>query len=355
MERLSHLPSIPDSWNALTWKQLCDVWHILLDMPQNASDEMKALSLYQYFTGAQIAKVDESATPDGSKDAYLLTIGGKSGLVRVGELHAYLLGVHINDSQITYDVVGVMEWLPHPNTLTQLPIEHINIGHRKYRVPAPMITSLTYQQYGNMQKILHAYWDVAKDIRQLYEQSDGIMELMQGGLLHSSMVEDKKHEYENILKRIVTQSEVLNKLQCQFLAHALVNRSFRISSMKSGGTNLFFGWSYDYSVELAEKNIDNMRKAPIEVFYILQQYLQSCLEWYRQQMPDLFSESSKVDIRNPLMSEIDTVNAIMKWKGAYGTQQEVYDTNAIFIFGDLKDMAKEAREIEKVNSRIKHK
>jgi hypothetical protein len=43
----------------------------------------------------------------------------------------------------------------------------------------------------------------------------------------------------------------------------------------------------------------------------------------------------------------------MKWKSAYPTQQDVYDANAIFIFGDLKDMTKEAREIERANARIK--
>ena len=49
-----------------------------------------------------------------------------------------------------------------------------------------------------------------------------------------------------------------------------------------------------------------------------------------------------------------TLNAVMKYQG-YSDPQQVYDANLPIILDTLNTMAKEAKEIEKMNSKIKKK
>ena len=50
--------------------------------------------------------------------------------------------------------------------------------------------------------------------------------------------------------------------------------------------------------------------------------------------------------------EVDTINAVMKYQG-YTDPQQVYDANLPIVFGTLNTMTKEAKEIEKMNQKLK--
>ena len=59
-------------------------------------------------------------------------------------------------------------------------------------------------------------------------------------------------------------------------------------------------------------------------------------------------------LHTALTGEVGTINAVMKYQG-YASPQEIYDTNLPIILGVLNNMTKEAKEIEKMNAKIKRK
>ena len=59
-------------------------------------------------------------------------------------------------------------------------------------------------------------------------------------------------------------------------------------------------------------------------------------------------------MNDALQGEGGTVNTIRKYSG-YSEQQQVYDSNLPFVLDILNTMTKEAKEIEAMNAKIKHK
>ena len=320
------LPSVPSSWSELSWEQLLSVWDIMNKQNDRIA---RYVSVYSYLTGVVVRRAEAAITPDNNDAALVVSYGKEMSLVNAGDFYLYLFGLQFDEKDKpsgSEDIAtkGILSWLEEPYTLYQLPKEYIRIGMHKFKLPDPLFTSITYQQYGNMQKILQQYWQ-----------------------LNKQLINSQTQQLTN------SQTHEVAKLRAQFMSHTLCSSSLRIMQNDSGTAIFSPQYVYSYSVEKAEHNIKHFYKASDALFLVLQQYFSSCIEYYRREMPDLFSSSGKMDNRPPLMAEIDTLNAIMKWKGAYPTHQDVYDTNAIFIFGDLKDMAREAREIEKANAKIK--
>lgn len=73
-----------------------------------------------------------------------------------------------------------------------------------------------------------------------------------------------------------------------------------------------------------------------------------------EQFPKLFSGDGKGSDTIPMVSEVNTINAVMKWQG-FTEHQKVFDSNAIFIFSILNSMTKEAKAIEEANQKMKAK
>ena len=355
------LPHLPSSWAELSWQQLVDIWNII---EHHADHTARGITVYSYLTGVKIQYVDKYLTPDLNPNALCITYNGTTSLVNAADFFIYLFGVPVkseNKSQaeeLQLPTSGVLSWLDEPHTLVQLPQEYYQLGRHKLKLPEPLFTSLTYQQYGNMQKILQAYWNIAKQLnssQSVAQQHPSSAASVSGAAspatVPAASAEGSQQPTAN--SQSTSQQREMEKLRAQFMSHALCSRTLRIIKRDADSMSISPKFVYTYSVERAEKNIRLFYKAPNYLFNILQQYFSSCLEYYRKEMPELFSKSGQISSKSPLLAEIDTVNAIMKWKGAYPTQQDVYDANAIFIFGDLKDMAKEAREIERANARIK--
>ena len=320
------LPPVPASWMELTWDQLMSVMGII---GKESDRTARFVRLYTFLTGVEVRKADASITPDNNDSALVLSYNGEMSLVNAGDFYLYLFGLELDadNKPSGVDAIatkGALSWTDEPYTLYQLPKEYVRIGWHKFKLPEPLFTSITYQQFGNMQKILQQYWQLSRQLTASDKQGP----------------EDKS---------LVAK---LYRLRAQFMSHTLCGGSLRLIRKDSEAVFVSPKYTYTYSVEKAERNIKYFYKASDELFLVLQQYFSSCIEYYRQQMPELFSSSNKIEEKSPIIAEIDTVNAIMKWKGAYPTHQDVYDTNAIFIFGDLKDMAREARDIERANATV---
>ena len=166
-------------------------------------------------------------------------------------------------------------------------------------------------------------------------------------------------------------------LQAQFLAHCLTPRSLALFDTTAGSIRLRPHYTYQYDAIRAEKYVRFWRKAlshqPIPeqssptrslsaishqtssvLFHICFQAYQTALTYYAQAYPLLFSDDKKDTMNDALQGEVGTINTIMKYAG-YSEQQQVYDSNLPFVLDILNKMATEAKEIEKMNAKIKKK
>ena len=163
----------------------------------------------------------------------------------------------------------------------------------------------------------------------------------------------------HLFKEGNTEDETLD-LWAQFLAHCLVPRSLALLDTSGGSIRFRPHWEYTYDSVRAEGLVAWWRRrmgqpqVPI-LFHICFQAYQTALTYYAQAYPLLFNGSDKGDqMKDALQGEVGTINTIMKYAG-YSEQQQVYDSNLPFVLDILNTMAKEAKEIEKMNAKIKRK
>lgn len=213
--------------------------------------------------------------------------------------------------------------------LIALPRESMRIGWRRYMLPGPMLANITYQQYSNAVKLLREADGIIGEFREAEEKQD--------------------------TAAMASVAVRMKQAMARAVSHLLTPRSLRVTNRAGGAVRMDVKWEYAYDPEVAERNVNYIaRHAPQELYSILSLHLQSCLVEYRRQYPDMFSGGDKDDDRMPFIAEADSVNAVMKWQ-SYSTQQEVYDSNAVFIFSILSAMAKESKEMEKLNSKTRGK
>ena len=151
-------------------------------------------------------------------------------------------------------------------------------------------------------------------------------------------------------------------LQAQFLAHILTPRSFALFDSVGGNIKLRPHQVYQYNSERAERLVRWFRRQLSIInyqlsilFHICFQVYQTALAYYAAAFPLLFAGGGKQDpLRDALTGEVGTINTIMKYQG-YSDPQAVYDANVPIILDVLNTMAKEAKEIEKVNAKMKKK
>jgi hypothetical protein len=204
-----------------------------------------------------------------------------------------------------------------------IPEETVKIGRRRFALPQVAMNNLTWQQYRSLQAIA-----------------------------------------PRLFREGIDEKTALN-LQAQFLAHILVPRSLAL--LDSNGRTVKFRphWVYEYDAERADQMVGWWEKrlsasnlslsGATVLFHIMFQVYQTSLSYYSAAYPLLFQGGEKIDpLKDALTGEVGTVNVIMKYAG-YAEQQQVYDSNVPFVLDILNTMTKEAKEIEKINSRVKRK
>ena len=163
------------------------------------------------------------------------------------------------------------------------------------------------------------------------------------------------------------------ELQSQFLAHMLVPRSLSLLNNSNNTIKVMPHYEYVYNADRAEALVGYWRRAFRKenarigrrysnicqygvnvLFHICFQAFQTALVYYNNIYPDLFSHKQGGAYRDALAGEASTINSIMKY-ASYTDQQSVYDSNLPFVLDILNTMVKEAKEIEKMNAKIKRK
>lgn len=341
--------SLPSSWHSLTWQQLYSVWQIKMRYGGNSNVARVAVLLSLIHT-QRVTPLELCSKQTGEKTYILKCSNGKTYMVTPREL-AMMAKKSLAWVDFPYGDVGEKEQKdangkvitqrrePHPGYVSPvrdamvLPEEFItvsehsiNISSKKWTkchfcLPQLAMSNISWQQYRALQAV----------VAQLFTEN-------------------------------ISQNQTII-LQAQFLAHMLAPRSLALIDTNGGSIRIRPHFEYMYNAEHAEKLVHFWKKLLSQpkgqhahtLFHILFQCYQTTVSYYSQAYPLLFAADSKNnEMRDALQGEVSTVNTIMKYAG-YSEQKQVYDSNVPFVLDILNSMAREAKEIEKMNAKIKRK
>ena len=335
-------PPLPRSWSGLTWQQLTDCWQVKMRYGGNA--DVARVSAMIALLGLEDVRNLERENNTGEmlyglrgKDGSLWTVTAREA-AQVAK-HAlpwfdYPYGdpgepaVKDEKGKVVKEARQPVRGYVGPmRDALMLPVETLKVGRRMFALPQVACNNLTWQQYRSLQATAP----------QLF--AEGVPE------------------------------ETILGLQAQFLAHCLVPRSIALLDTTGGSIRFRPHFEYRYNAEQAEGlvkwwkkrlagNNRKIRRSQLKaqsLFHICFQTYQTALLYYSFAYPLLFNGDSKDDqMRDALQGEVGTINTIMKYAG-YAEQQQVYDSNLPFVLDILNTMTKEAKEIEKMNAKIKKK
>lgn len=348
-------PPLPKSWSDLTWQQLCELWQAKMryggkpDVARVAallgllglSGEYKAHKAY----GAYMPYSPQTGERQyllRSEDGSLYTVTPRE----LSQLAKKALpwfdwpygdpgekeerdenGKVIREEReaVKGYVTSVSDW----HDALALPKKYIVVRSYHFALPEVACYNLTWEQYRTLQNIA-----------------------------------------SNLFTEGMSDAETLN-WQAQFLSHCLTPRSFALLDTTGSSVRLRPHWEYTYNSARAEgmvsfwqKQLENHRKIQnilnhpsrlsVDVLFNIcfQVYQSAVAGYYATAYPMLFGGGKSDTLTDALKGETRTVNAVMKYAG-YTEQQQVYDTNLPFVLDYLNAMTEEAKEIERINSKIK--
>lgn len=328
------LPSLPHSWSELTWQQLCQCWSVKMRYGGNADVARVAALL----TLCHLDEVDSTTIRTNSGETlYRLRDTDECLWTVTAREAAHLAKVALPWFDFPYGDTGDKEETDDDGNIIRehregvsgyvcpewkdamiLPQDTLKTGGHYYALPQVACNNITWQQYRSLQSIAP----------QLFQED--------------------------------VSEEQAKMLQAQFMAHCLVPRSRSLLDSNGKTIKIRPHYVYEYDADQAEGQVKYWQKRleqedAIILFHICFQVYQTALSYYAKSYPELFDDSGKKDpLRDALTGEVGTINTIMKYAG-YAEQQQVYDSNLPFVLDILNTMTKEAREIERMNSKIKNK
>ena len=326
------LPQLPQSWSELSWQQLTDCWQVKQRYGGNA--DIARVAALLVLLGCKVCPgATVFSTYSGEKLFRLRDKDGCQWTVTAREASQmakdslpwfdYPYGdpgepaVKDDKNKVIKEARdAVRGYVSQMRDAMILPLDRIKVGRRVFAMPQVACNNLTWQQYRSLQAIAP----------QLFGEG----------------VDDSQ----------------ITGLQAQFLAHCLVPRSLALLDTTNGSIRFRPHYEFCYNTSQAEELVPwwSKRMGSQQVlFHICFQTYQTALTYYAVTYPLLFSGDEKKDaMRDALSGEVGTINTIMKYAG-YAEQQQVYDSNLPFVLDILNTMTKEAKEIERMNAKIKKK
>lgn len=317
----------PHSWDELTGKQL-ETIHRLKDEarrqaengrnPEKAVNEYK-LRVFLYLAGLKVRK---RAIP--KEDGTFIYIVRRKGWRNLFE------EIPMESWQIAQWIQDLLPFLDEAGGRLEAPYEYLRVGTRKFKAPDSQLTSVTFEQYNHAQQYLMAYWDTRNAAEEMKNQ---------GGSRKAI-----KHLYKEA-----------DQYKAMFLATLIVPPVRQTQHVDENGTYRVSRTAYVYHASYAEKNWRKFTGRRWHyVFEVMLQFVQSCLEEYRNKFPDLFTTHNGGEDHDFIVLEANKMNAIKKY-GEFKNYQDIYNSNTFFIFGVLSNMCQEAKQIEEMNRKMKAK
>ena len=359
----NHLPPIPQTWSELSWRQLCGCWQAKMRYGGNA-DVARAAGLLAVITadrgGYTVSRGDTD--PRTGEQQYVLSTplpqqGGAGGWVFTARELAHLARETMPWFDWPYGDQGDKEERDeqgkvirerregHPGYVNQnqqdwrdamvLQEETVEVAGVTFALPQGACSNITWHQYRSLQAIAPQLWQ------------DGLTD------------------------------EQARSLHAQFLAYILVpapptdgttgdrfhtRPSFRYDAERAEASVQFWenqlrGEGQEVRRERNDLTDEGRATAhqPSLLFHICFQVWQTAVaNFYPSVFPLLFGGGKSDPLHTALTGETDTINAVMKYQG-YSSPEQVYATELPIILGTLNTMSKEAKEIEKMNAKIKRK
>lgn len=351
---LKTLPSLPSSWSSLAWQELCRAWTV--KVRYGGQPDIAICTALLDLCGLTVAGRDKADDHSG-EDVYMLTDkDGQKWRATPRELaHAARQAIPWFD--YPYGDPGQEEKKDDKGKVIQERRE----AHPGYVGPlrdALMLQDETVSVSGGKVSTRHG--------RRWFKSLCGwtrVFALPQ--VACNNLTWSQYRALQPITSQLwqegITDEQALD-LQAQFMAQILVPRSLALLDTSGDTIRLRPHYTFKYSSEQADNLVGywkkKLRRGDMEIttlFHICHQVWQTALVYYSKAYPMLFEGGGKHGPMNDaLQGEVGTVNTIMKYSG-YSDQQQVYDSNLPFVLDILNTMTKEAKEIEAMNAKMKHK
>lgn len=350
---------LPSSWSSLTWQQLCRVWTV----KQRYGGQPDVAICAALLDLCNLAVIGKSGTDESTgEDRYLLADKGRRLYV-------------VTPRHLSHAAHKALPWFDYPYGDPGQPekkdkqgkvIQEHRDAHLGYVGPlrdALMLSVETVTISGGKVRVSEDNGGCRRILPSsiFHLRSSRVFALPQVCCNNITWTQYRALQAitPQLWKEDITDAEALN-LQAQFMAHILVPRSLALLDQNGGTIRLHPHYTFRYSDEQADRLVGYwerwLRKGSMEIttlFHICHQVWQTALVYYNAAYPMLFNGGGKKDVvRDALQGEVGTVNTIMKYAG-YSEQQQVYDSNLPFVLDILNTMTKEAKEIERMNSKIK--
>lgn len=369
------LPPLPGSWSALTWQQLCEAWTVKMRYGGNADVAgAAALLTLALGDGCRVSryKCDERT----GEQLYILKPdarpAGTLARARTGKPETYV----VTARELAHMARQAVAWLQYPYGDPGEPAVKDEKGKvvREAREPVrgyvsnmrdalvmPRETLTIGRGTLNIEGLRRPWWKrIVSGQWPMFNRTFALPQVACNNLTWQQY-RSLQAIAPQLFAEGIGEREALG-LQAQFLAHILTPRSLALLDTAGGSIRLRPHYEYRYNAEQAEglarwweRQLTRENGRLAVLFHICFQAYQTAISYYAASYPLLFSDSGKTDpLRDALTGEVGTINTIMKYAG-YAEQQQVYDSNLPFVLDILNTMTKEAKEIEKMNSKIKSK
>ena len=354
------LSPLSHSWSDLTWRQLCQCWEVKMRYGGNADVARAAalLSLLDCSVGRDGIETDMTT---GETRYTLSASDGRRFTVTPREL-AWMAKKALPWFDYPYGDPGEKEERDEQGNVTKEGREAVSGYVSGFR--DAMILPETEVVVVGDRLLAGSEWERMSEKERKCPALHFSLPQMACNNITWQQYRSMQALAPQLFREGISEEEAIN-LQAQFLAHCLVP-----AKEDAANDDRFHPRHiYRYDTERAEQAIPFWRdrltrigqntqgnqktQTVLPLFHICFQTYHTAILYYEKAYPLLFADSGKSqEFRDALQGEVATVNSVMKYQG-YSDPQHVYDANLPIILDTLNTMAKDAKEIEKMNSKIK--
>lgn len=324
-----NLQGLPESWNRLSSEELEEVNILYLQKvaagicsePEN-SDRLYKLKCFILFLGLKVLR--HTAKDDNGETVFLFR--------RKGILH-WFERIPMRAWQVDQWIDQKLKFLDNHFNRTCTPYTFIRLrmGTLRLKAPKDVMSDISFGQYQSAQNLLMMYWDTEKVLDTLIRR-------------------------DSRSKAIRMQKRKLKEIRCKFLASMFNESVSETGEIREGRYMRHYRrkvWAF-YPGQI-QKNYRWFKTVEKKMFPVMLQYFQSVQEAYARMFPELYTQNSKKSSTiNPIKIEVEMVNNVMKYQG-FDDYVSVYESEAVRILGIMNAMAKEAKEIDKINQQHRSK
>ena len=354
------LPPVPQHWSSLTWRQLADCWESKIRFGSNPdAAACAALLSIEGISPVSGISADNCSTAQESFDSdtgeYLYRLTSADGVKFV-----------TTPRELSHLSSQTMQWFQYPYGDRGEDAVKDDKGKVIKEGRDPVMGYVNPNWHDAMQLPETEIVVCSNDILPLSEfnpRNEGIHFLLPDVACNNLTW----HQYRTLqgltpmlFRENISDDEAI-MLQAQFLSAILVPEQVQERGLDPFAATRRF----HYNTERAEQSVafwKRLLQSPSEtsvvqpaivLYHICFQAYQTGMRYYEAVFPLLFANSGNSDpLRDALTGEVGTINTVMKYAG-YADQQQVYDSNLPFVLDILNTMSKEAKEIERINSRTK--